>query len=114
MRFLVDEPLPPALCRWLIRKGHQADHVYRQKLRSRPDHLVRDRAVRDGAIVVTKDEDYRSLARAFGGLRVLWIRIGNTSNRVLLTRLEEVWPEVVARFEAGETIVPVDQGPPSP
>ena len=33
--------------------------------------------------------------------RIVWLRIGNTSNRALLAWLVPLWPEIISRIEAG-------------
>lgn len=114
MRFLLDEQLPPALAKWMVKRGKEADHVARLKLLGALDPQIADFAVRKGYVLAGKDADFSDLLKEQPRLRVLRLRVGNLSNRELFARLEEVWPEVVARFEAGETIVPVDPGPPSP
>lgn len=114
MRFLLDEQLPPALAKWMVKQGKEADHVARLKLLGAVDPEIAHFAVRKGYVLVSKDADFSDLLREEPSLRVLWLRVGNLSNRELLARLEEVWSEVIARFEAGETIVPVDPAPPSP
>jgi predicted nuclease of predicted toxin-antitoxin system len=37
MRFIVDAQLPPALARWLVRQGHEAEHVADRLLATAPD-----------------------------------------------------------------------------
>lgn len=55
---------------------------------------------------VTKDEDFvhRSLS-AKSGPQVLWLRIGNSTNRELIQWLEPIWPNIVAELTAGQGIV---------
>lgn len=60
MRFLVDAQLPPALARWLIEKGHEAQHVGDTGLQAASDGAIWDYAAREGAVIVTKDEDLLS------------------------------------------------------
>jgi len=71
------------------------------------DAQVAQHAAATGAVVVTKDDDYRSFGVDAGPIQVLWIRLGNVSNRVLLKRLGEVWIDASASLEAGEDIVMV-------
>ena len=114
MKFVVDEPLPPALAHWLTERGHVAEHVVGIGLGGAPDVAIRDYAEATGAIIATKDEDYISLSDRFGAVQILWIRIGNAVNRVLLERLDEVWDDVAARLEHGEAIVTVESAPFAP
>jgi predicted nuclease of predicted toxin-antitoxin system len=107
VKFLIDEQLSPAVGRWLTRHGHEAEHVYAVGLMAMPDAEVARRAVQTGAVIVTKDEDYLSFRVDVGPVQVLWLRVGNVSNRILFQRLEEVWPDVARRLESGESIVTV-------
>ncbi len=107
MKFLIDEQLAPSLARWLAQRGHEAEHVYETGLMSMADVDVARRAVETGAVIVTKDEDYLSFRGDVGSVQVLWIRVGNVSNRVLFERLEAVWSEVIDDLQRGEPIVTV-------
>lgn len=104
MRFLIDAQLPPALAKWLRDKGHDAVTVKEAGLRDADDALIWQHALATQSIIVTKDEDFAVLA-ARGEGRVLWVRLGNVVNRVLLARLEQVWPQIEAHFEAGASLV---------
>lgn len=49
----------------------------------------------DGAIIVTKDEDFALMVAANDdGPRVLWVRTGNLLKRVLLARFDAAWSEI--------------------
>jgi predicted nuclease of predicted toxin-antitoxin system len=56
MRFLVDAQLPPALARWLAERGHDAEHVFDQRLAAADGRVIWDYAVATDAVIVTKDE----------------------------------------------------------
>ena len=58
MRFLVDAQLPPALARWLAERGHAAVHVADQGMQAASDTTIWDYALREGAAIITKDEDF--------------------------------------------------------
>jgi predicted nuclease of predicted toxin-antitoxin system len=57
------------------------------------------------AIIVTKDRDFASVPAQTRPTQVLWIRIGNAINRVLLARLEAEWPAVEGALKAGVSVV---------
>jgi predicted nuclease of predicted toxin-antitoxin system len=61
VRVLVDAQLPPALARWLEQQGHVAEHVADIGLARSPDRDLWDYALRVGAAVVTKDEDFAAM-----------------------------------------------------
>ena len=59
-------------------------------------------------VVVTKDDDI--VERAIGrkdGARVVWLRIGNSTNRALFAWLEPLWSEVVRQLEQGQRVIEV-------
>jgi len=65
VNILIDAQLPPSLARLLVAAGHQARHVREVGLRDAPDPAIWDYAVREGAVILTKDED--SATNAFTG-----------------------------------------------
>ncbi len=67
MRFLVDAQLPPALARWLVAQGHEADHVADLGLGGASDTAIWNLALRTGAVIVTKDEDFAQRQALSGG-----------------------------------------------
>jgi predicted nuclease of predicted toxin-antitoxin system len=58
MRFLIDAQLPPALARWLVSVGHEAEHVADRGMQAASDAVIWDLALREHAAIVTKDEDF--------------------------------------------------------
>ena len=105
MRFPIDAQLPPALAEWLRGKGHEAVPVREVGLRHADDKAIWSRACAENAIIVTKDEDFASLAAMGGEARVLWVRTGNLVNRLLLARFESAWAEIEAHLKAGSPLV---------
>ena len=108
MRFLVDAQLPPALARWLGERGFAATAVRELGLRDSDDRSIRNFATAGGWTVVTKDEDF--ISRCFTSADapgVVWLRIGNCTNRVLFAWLEPLLPGIVERVEAGIRLVEV-------
>jgi predicted nuclease of predicted toxin-antitoxin system len=105
MRFLVDAQLPPALAKWLVRAGHEAVALREIGLRDARDEAICSFALKNGYIIVTKDEDYVALIRRHPGLRILWVRTGNLVNRILLAAFDAKWPELVAYLESNTPVV---------
>ncbi|MFE8033083.1 DUF5615 family PIN-like protein [Thiohalocapsa marina] len=58
MRLLVDAQLPPALARWLSAQDDPADHVVDLGMDAVADRLIWQGAEQEGAVMVTKDEDF--------------------------------------------------------
>ena len=108
MRFLVDAQLPPALARWFVAKGHEAEHVGDRGMQAASDTAIWDHALASAAVIVTKDEDFaqRKVLTAAGPV-VVWIRLPNTRRRDLLAWFETILPDALAALERGETLVEV-------
>lgn len=77
---------------------------------SASDIDIWNHAAAAGAVLITKDEDFVTM-RAFRavGPPIVWVRLGNTTNRTLLAHFDDVLPLVVASMERGETIVVVSE-----
>ena len=108
MRFLVDAQLPPALAKWIADKGYSASAVRDQGLQSSDDGSIVSFSTASDWVVVTKDEDI--VERALGrkdGARVVWLRIGNSTNQALFAWLEPLWPEVIRQLEQGQRVIEV-------
>ncbi|HRP05591.1 MAG TPA: DUF5615 family PIN-like protein [Opitutaceae bacterium] len=77
-RFLVDNQLPAALASWLKTKDSHAEHVLAIGLAQSPDTDIWRRAAREGAIVVSKDEDFALMTVLLPEpVSVIWLRVGN-------------------------------------
>jgi len=110
MRLLLDAQLPPALAQWLRDRGIAATHVRQLGLRDSDDGSIWNFAAAGRWVVVTKDEDF--VGRCLGNPEspvVLWLRIGNCSNRALTAWLEPLLPEILSRLSQGERLVEVCQ-----
>ncbi|HIL68713.1 MAG TPA: hypothetical protein EYG38_02535 [Verrucomicrobia bacterium] len=108
MRFLVDAQLPPSLARWLGEQGIAATPVRELGLRDSDDGSIWNFATTGDWTVVTKDEDF--VARCIGNLSappVVWLRIGNCTNRSLFTWLETLLPEIRNRLKEGEKLIEI-------
>jgi predicted nuclease of predicted toxin-antitoxin system len=108
MRFLIDAQLPPQLALWLVGQGHDASHVFDHNLASAIDGTIWKLATATGAVLVTKDEDFVFLReQTDGGPAVVWLRIGNATNRVLLPWFAQRFPAIERALNAGEILVEV-------
>lgn len=77
---------------------------------SAPDLEVWNEALRRGAAIVTKDEDFILLGRANSGADVpaiVWIRIGNCTRKALLAAVVPILPTIIEMLGAGETVIEV-------
>jgi len=108
VKFLVDAQLPPALARLLLAAGHQAEHVQEVGLLDAEDRSIWDHAMSIGAVLVTKDQDFAMRSgTGVPGPTVVWLRIGNASNRALREWLTPLLPKIVALVKAGERLIEV-------
>lgn len=111
MKFLVDAQLPPALAGWLREHGHQAEHVEDAGLREAEDSPIWKYALAQNAIVLTKDEDFAARAGQMGQDRrapvIVWLRIGNCSNRALREWFGPLLPDIAREIEAGQRFIEI-------
>ena len=108
MRFIVDAQLPPALARWLVAKGHHAEHVADRDMEAASDAAIWDFALQAAAVIITKDEDFaQRKTLSDEGPAVIWIRLPNTRRQDLLAWFETVLPEILSALRRGETLIEV-------
>jgi len=108
VRFLVDAQLPPALARWLTEAGHDARHVEDVGLREAEDSPIWRYVLEQHPILITKDEDFVDRVRQDHTAPVIvWLRIGNVSNRELRQRFMPQLPHIVIWIDQGVRVVEV-------
>jgi len=111
MRFLVDAQLPPALARWLGEKGCSAISVRDAGFLKSDDGSIRNFARDGGWVLITKDEDFAEEEIGFhSGPPVVWLRIGNATNRVLFAWRDPILPEIIRQLESGQSLIEVRKG----
>ena len=106
MLFLVDAQLPPTRAEALRQAGHLAVHVIDIGLQTAVDQQIWDEAISRSAVLITKDRDFplRRAARN-DGPAILWVRVGNASNRKLIDLALLALPTIIDAFERGEAVV---------
>jgi predicted nuclease of predicted toxin-antitoxin system len=106
VRLLIDAQLPPRLARALSDLGHEATHVAEFGLAAATDAAIWQAAVKRSAILVTKDQDFAVARAAAGeGPAIVWIRIGNTANDILIARFVSSLDAIAEAIARGETVV---------
>ena len=106
MRFIVDTQLPNALAGWLRERGHQAEHVLEIGLAQSKDSVIWQHVQKQGAVIVTKDEDFAErVRRGRPGPAVIWLRVGNCSNPALCAWREPLLPAIIRQLENGERLI---------
>lgn len=99
MRFLVDQPLSPALAIWLRSAeggGHDAVHARETGLSRAADERIFARAIEEARIVVTADLDFARIIALSGqkGPGLILFRAGNCSDQSMLLLLRRVLAEI--------------------
>jgi predicted nuclease of predicted toxin-antitoxin system len=100
----IDAQLAPALARWIRETFLIEAHAVRDLgLRNAKDHVIFHAARGAGAVVMSKDEDFRLLVERLGPPpQVLWVTCGNTSNPRLREILRKSLPAAMELLRQGE------------
>ncbi len=96
MRFLIDAQLPPALARWIDARGHSAGHVATVLTPSAPDSAIVAHANENGAVIVTKDADFLTLAPP---PPLILVVTGNSPNQALLELFDRQFDRAIDALE---------------
>ena len=106
MLFLIDAQLPPSLAVALRDAGCEAVHVADVGLLTATDRQIWDEAITRAAVLVTKDRDFPLFRAARDvGPTILWIRVGNTDNQILIAQLLRSLPAIIKAVERGEVVI---------
>ena len=106
MLFLIDAQLPPSLAEALRQAGCQAVHVVDLGLLAATDQQIWDEAISRSAVLVTKDRDFPiRRAASNDGPSILWVRVGNISNRKLIELALQALPAIVDATERDEPVI---------
>jgi predicted nuclease of predicted toxin-antitoxin system len=110
VRFLVDAQLPPALARWLRDAGHESEHVDDVGLLNARDHAIWQFVLQNQFVLLTKDEDFAVRSASTNDEPkpiVVWLRVGNTSNRALRSWIERRLPTILTLIEKNNQLIEV-------
>ncbi len=90
LRFIVDTQLPPVLASFLRRKGYDATHTTDYPLAQYlADQQIRQIALTEDRIIITKDDDFLDYFWARGAPpKLLKVAIGNIRNNDLIDLFE--------------------------
>ena len=105
----VDAQLSPGIARWLSSRFEiEAIPVRDLGLRESTDRQIFETARPAGAVVMTKDRNFvEMVARRGPPPQVVWVTVGNTSDRRLREVLGRVFPEAIEMLAAGEPLVEI-------
>ncbi|MBI4646512.1 MAG: DUF5615 family PIN-like protein [Bacteroidia bacterium] len=111
LKFIIDTQLPPLLIEFFQWKGYNSIHTtFFQDGHLLKDKQIREIAINEDRIIVTKDEDfidYYLLKRS--PPKILLIETGNISNRDLFIILNKYFSEIIKSFENNNDLVIVQQ-----
>ena len=106
MRFVVDNQLPPALARFI---GSEFDcsslHVIDIGLRNASDAEIWRYCSKSQSVLISRDEDFASMALQAPTAKLIWVRIGNCRKEFLLDVFRQVWPRLLHQLQSGAGIV---------
>jgi len=107
LRFIVDTQLPPVLASFLRRKGFDAIHTtHFENGHLLADKTIREIAIEENRIVVTKDNDFSELYYKFGSPpRLLYLTLGNIRNNDLIDWLDQQLPAIALLFSENASMV---------
>jgi len=96
------------LATWLADEGHHADHVQDVGLREADDSPIWQYALKEQAVIVTKDEDFANRVRqSRHSPVVVWLRIGNCTRGTLLAWIAPLLPSIVSEIQEGQHLIEV-------
>lgn len=107
MKFIIDENLSPDLADMFRSHGLAASHVNEMKATQKQrvvDDQLRRLAIRKGYVIVTKDDDFvKSYVNREVPEKMIFI-YGMATKKSLLTRMEEVIPQIEALLKIHDFI----------
>lgn len=106
MKLLVDNQLPLALAVHLRGWGLDCIHVLDVGLATADDPTIWRYAIGEGRIVVSRDEDFLLLAsRPADTGRLIWVRLGNCRNPVLLATFDQMREALLEAINSGQRVI---------
>jgi predicted nuclease of predicted toxin-antitoxin system len=101
MKFLIDAQLPRRFAVWLTEAGHDVLHTLDLPLKNRtPDNEIIARAMLDGRVVVSKDDDFVQTFLLTSEPSLLLISTGNIANIELEKMIRANLAGIEAAFAA--------------
>lgn len=113
MKLWLDAQLPPAIAGWVASTfGVECEHIRGTPLAQADDQALFAALRQPGQVIVTKDEDFSDLVtRLNPPPQVLWIRVGNLTNRALREFLGATLRRALELLRAGEPLVEMHGAP---
>jgi predicted nuclease of predicted toxin-antitoxin system len=114
MKLLIDAQLSPSIAAWINDNfpNCRAVSVWAAELRDKDDKYIYDYAKQNSFIIVSKDSDFIRLIESFGcPPHLVWVTMGNTSNRELRIALGKSLHGVMRAIREGEAVVELSSKP---
>ena len=107
MKLWLDAQLPPAIAPWIASTfGVECEHVRETELAQAEDLKIFQTVRIAGHVIVSKDEDFSDLVTRLGPPpQILWLRVGNLTNRALQEYFAAAMLQALELLEAGEPLV---------
>lgn len=107
MKLWLDAQLPPGIAPWICSTfGVECEHVRGTELAQAEDLQIFQAARIAGQVIVSKDEDFSDLVTRLGSPpQILWLRLGNLTNRALQEYFAAALPRALELLGAGEPLV---------
>jgi predicted nuclease of predicted toxin-antitoxin system len=104
---LLDQNIARSAVKHFASLGVNAVHVANVGLANKSDREIWRYASRNKLIIVTKDSDFAQIhdLTRVSPVRVVWLRLGNTTNRILFPWLTQHWPHAQALLDQGHLLV---------
>ncbi|MGJ8656033.1 MAG: DUF5615 family PIN-like protein [Akkermansiaceae bacterium] len=108
IEFIVDAQLPVALAKAICDEGYKAEHVARALQLDAEDAEIWELAGRESLVIISKDDDFaKRLKQVKVAPVVVWVRVGNVRNKVLIDWFRELLPQVVELINQGEVLIEI-------
>jgi predicted nuclease of predicted toxin-antitoxin system len=109
MTLLVDNQLPLALARYLANNGWECTHVQDVALEAADDRTIWQYALGQGLTIITKDEDFQTLANRQGSIppQVAWVRLGKCRKAKLLEAFSRILPVLRDALATSDAVVEI-------
>lgn len=97
-----------ALAKAISDAGHKAVHVAQALKLDAEDTEIWELAKRNSLIIISKDEDFAKCSKQIiDSPVVVWVRVGNISNKKLLKWFEKLLPQIIELIELGDTLIEI-------
>lgn len=106
MKFLLDHQLPLRLAMYLRRRGHDCVCASDLGFGNTDDAAIWAHCIREERVLISKDEDFIHLAVRKNDVgRLVWVRLGNCHNAVLVAAFDRAHDQLIQSLESGRRIV---------